>query len=93
LAEIAGWLFAIPVPFLLMNAPRGAWIVLANLLLGVNQDFCDCENHVPADLPPRPLSPDVKRVLREALTFTDQTAIMRCARFRSALARLGRVRC
>jgi hypothetical protein len=40
LAEISGWLFAIPVPFLLMNAPGGAWIVLANILLGVNQDLC-----------------------------------------------------
>ena len=34
---IAGWLIAIPVPLLLMWAPSWGWIVLANVLLGVNQ--------------------------------------------------------
>jgi MFS family permease len=34
---IAGWLFAIPVPFLVMWAPSWGWIVFANVLLGVNQ--------------------------------------------------------
>jgi MFS family permease len=34
---IAGWLFAVPVPFLLYFAPSWAWIVLANMLLGLNQ--------------------------------------------------------
>ena len=34
---IAGWLFAVPVPFLLYFAPSWAWIVLANVLLGINQ--------------------------------------------------------
>jgi len=34
---IAGWLAALPVPFLLMWAPSWAWIVGANVLLGVNQ--------------------------------------------------------
>ncbi len=34
---VAGWLFAIPVPLLLMWAPEWGWIVLANVLLGVNQ--------------------------------------------------------
>ncbi|TVP54319.1 MAG: MFS transporter [Gemmatimonadales bacterium] len=34
---IAGWLFGIPVPFLLMWAPSWSWIVFANVLLGVNQ--------------------------------------------------------
>ena len=34
---VAGWLVAIPVPFLLMWAPDWNWIVGANLLLGVSQ--------------------------------------------------------
>jgi MFS family permease len=34
---IVGWLFGIPVPFLLMWAPSWSWIVFANVLLGVNQ--------------------------------------------------------
>lgn len=37
---VAGWLIAIPVPFLLMYAPGWSWIVLANVLLGVNQGLC-----------------------------------------------------
>lgn len=34
---ILGWLFAIPVPFLLMWAPSWTWILVANLFLGVSQ--------------------------------------------------------
>lgn len=34
---VAGWLFAIPVPVLVMWAPSWGWIVFANVLLGVNQ--------------------------------------------------------
>jgi MFS family permease len=34
---VAGWIFGIPVPFLLMWAPSWSWIVFANVLLGVNQ--------------------------------------------------------
>jgi len=34
---LAGWLFAIPVPLLLIWAPSWGWIVFANVLLGVNQ--------------------------------------------------------
>lgn len=34
---IYGWLFAIPIPFLLMWAPSWNWIILANILLGINQ--------------------------------------------------------
>ena len=34
---IAGWLVAIPVPFILMWAPRWDWVVAANVLLGVSQ--------------------------------------------------------
>ncbi len=34
---VAGWLFALPVPFLVIWAPTWGWIVAANVLLGVNQ--------------------------------------------------------
>src|SRR5512132_807692 len=34
---VAGWLAGLPVPFLLMWAPTWAWIVGANVLLGINQ--------------------------------------------------------
>lgn len=32
-----GWLFGMPVPFILMYAPSWDWIVAANVLLGINQ--------------------------------------------------------
>ncbi len=32
-----GWLFAIPVPFILMFATSWNWIIIANILLGINQ--------------------------------------------------------
>ena len=34
---IAGWLLAIPVPFVLILAPSWGWIIGANALLGLNQ--------------------------------------------------------
>ncbi len=34
---IAGWVIALPVPVLIAIAPSWAWIVAANILLGVNQ--------------------------------------------------------
>jgi MFS family permease len=34
---VAGWLAGLPVPLLLIWAPDWGWVVLANLLLGVNQ--------------------------------------------------------
>lgn len=34
---VAGWLFALPVPFLAIYAPSWEWVVFANVLLGVNQ--------------------------------------------------------
>jgi len=37
---VTGWLFALPIPFLIIFAPSWGWIVLANLLLGVNQGLC-----------------------------------------------------
>lgn len=36
---IIGWLFGLPVPFMLMYAPDWNWIIGANVLLGVNQGF------------------------------------------------------
>ena len=34
---VAGWLVAVPVPFLLMWAPSWTWVLVANGLLGVSQ--------------------------------------------------------
>ena len=34
---VVGWLFALPVPFLIIYAPAWWWIDLANILLGANQ--------------------------------------------------------
>lgn len=34
---VAGWVVAVPVPFLLMWAPTWNWILFANLLLGISQ--------------------------------------------------------
>ena len=34
---VAGWLVAVPVPFMLMWAPEWSWIVAANVLLGISQ--------------------------------------------------------
>src|SRR3989441_11109349 len=34
---VAGWLFGLPVPLLLIWAPSWGWVILANVLLGVNQ--------------------------------------------------------
>lgn len=34
---VAGWLIAIPIPFILMFAPSWNWIIAANVLLGINQ--------------------------------------------------------
>ncbi len=36
---VLGWVFGLPVPFLLMFAPSWNWIVFANVLLGINQGF------------------------------------------------------
>src|SRR5437588_10792448 len=37
---VAGWIVGLPVPFLIMAAPSWAWIVAANVLLGINQGLC-----------------------------------------------------
>lgn len=34
---ILGWLLAVPIPFMLMYAPTWNWVVVANVLLGLNQ--------------------------------------------------------
>lgn len=34
---VAGWLSAVPIPFLLIFAPSWGWVALGNVLLGVNQ--------------------------------------------------------
>jgi len=34
---LLGWLFAIPIPFILINASSWNWVVFANILLGINQ--------------------------------------------------------
>ncbi|OHV87818.1 MFS transporter [Mesorhizobium sp. ORS 3428] len=36
---ILGWLFGLPVPFIIIWAPSFGWIVAANALLGINQGF------------------------------------------------------
>ena len=36
---VAGWLFAVPVPFMLMWGATWNWMLAANLLLGVSQGF------------------------------------------------------
>ncbi len=37
---VAGWLFGLPVPVIIMLAPSWDWVVLANVLLGINQGLC-----------------------------------------------------
>lgn len=34
---LVGWVIALPIPFILMNAPSWNWIIFANILLGINQ--------------------------------------------------------
>lgn len=34
---VVGWLFGVPVPFILLSAPDWNWIIFANVLLGINQ--------------------------------------------------------
>ena len=37
---VAGWLFALPVPAVILLAPSWGWVVVANMLLGINQGLC-----------------------------------------------------
>jgi MFS family permease len=37
---VAGWLIGLPVPLLIIWSPTWAWIVAANILLGINQGLC-----------------------------------------------------
>ncbi|GGK46462.1 MULTISPECIES: MFS transporter [Flavobacteriaceae] len=34
---IIGWLIALPIPFILINATTWNWVIFANILLGINQ--------------------------------------------------------
>src|SRR3989449_8222264 len=34
---VVGWLFGLPVPFMIMWGPSWEWVVAANMLLGINQ--------------------------------------------------------
>ena len=34
---IAGWLVAVPIPFMIIFAPSWSWVVAANILMGINQ--------------------------------------------------------
>lgn len=34
---IWGWIFALPIPFIILYAPNWNWIIFANVLLGINQ--------------------------------------------------------
>jgi MFS family permease len=36
---VIGWLFGLPVPFIIIWAPSWQWVVAANALLGINQGF------------------------------------------------------
>ena len=36
---ITGWVLALPVPFMLIHADAWAWVVAANILLGIHQGF------------------------------------------------------
>src|SRR5207244_7340340 len=37
---VAGWVVALPVPLLIILAPSWGWIIVANILLGINQGLC-----------------------------------------------------
>ncbi|UOG91942.1 MAG: MFS transporter [Candidatus Thiothrix sulfatifontis] len=37
---VAGWMAALPIPFLLLYAPNWGWVVAATALLGINQGLC-----------------------------------------------------
>ena len=37
---VVGWLIGVPVPPLILWAPSWSWVVVANVLLGVNQALC-----------------------------------------------------
>ena len=37
---VSGWIAGLPVPFLLMWGPTWSWVIVANVLLGINQGLC-----------------------------------------------------
>ncbi|TIL81953.1 MAG: MFS transporter, partial [Mesorhizobium sp.] len=36
---VLGWLFGLPVPFMIIWAPDWNWVIAANALLGISQGF------------------------------------------------------
>ena len=40
LVLVAGWIIALPVPWMIFYAPNWNWIVAATILLGINQGLC-----------------------------------------------------
>ncbi len=37
---VAGWWVGLPVPLLIILAPSWSWVIIANVLLGINQGLC-----------------------------------------------------
>ncbi|NIT53197.1 MAG: MFS transporter, partial [candidate division Zixibacteria bacterium] len=37
---VIGWIIGLPVPGLIILAPEWSWVILANILLGINQGLC-----------------------------------------------------
>jgi MFS family permease len=37
---VLGWLIGLPVPLLIIYAPTWGWVIVANVLLGINQGLC-----------------------------------------------------
>ena len=37
---VAGWLFGLPVPLIILLAPSWQWVVWGDMLLGINQGLC-----------------------------------------------------
>ena len=37
---VIGWVIALPIPFLLIYASSWNWVIIANILLGINQGLC-----------------------------------------------------
>jgi len=36
---VFGWIIALPIPFILINAESWSWVIFANILLGISQGF------------------------------------------------------
>ena len=72
---VAGWLVAVPVPVLLIWAPTWAWVVVANVLLGVSQaDLVHHGDH--EDRPGGTGSPGLAMGLSEAAGYSAVAAYL-----------------